>query len=603
MYLLRKIKPGDIPSGAKTNSNITMNQIRTNLTVQEACDKIRAAAQKQRLVLFIGAGVSRNAGYPDWKTLLDPAAQELGGWDDLAGQSLPQVAQTFENHHNSRAPLRRLLRQQLALQKEPSAVHLLLPTLQPALIVTTNYDNLLQKTFPAARLVASPGVAGDLARDELGIVHLHGHLDFWETGHDGLIITADDYMKVGKLKAPYFERLRAYWQDSLILFLGYGAGDWDVGQASHTVRTLYGEHYAQRHLALDLSGRKEAALRTFWNPFCADVVTGAELAGAHAGEKMLAFLQICAGTPITTPAPQPVAVPAPSPSSPPVATGGPVEQGLPCLPGLEMQSDRYGHYMDWKIKGVVQRLRYIPPGEFLMGSPAKEYQRADDEGPQHQVRISQGFWLADTACTQELWEALMGTNPSHFHAQNKGGLQHPVEQVSWHDVQGFLLKLNEILLPEWQASLPTEAEWEYACRAGTLTPFFFGEDISPKLVNYDGSHPYAKNGDKGLYRKCTVLVKELPLNAWGLYQMHGNVWEWCLDGRRKYTKQRVNDPGLVLNGEPLDAPSLRAARGGGWIASAGRARAAGRCGDWAGSANDSLGFRFALRSSSNKPGG
>ena len=192
--------------------------------------------------------------------------------------------------------------------------------------------------------------------------------------------------------------------------------------------------------------------------------------------------------------------------------------------------DRFGLWASFEIRAsqetATQRLRWIEPGSFLMGSPEDEPEREEREGPVHQVTLSRGFWLADTACTQALWQAVMGTNPSSF----TGDPERPVEQVSWEDVQEFLGKL-EALLPGYAAALPTEVEWEYACRAGSRTPFSFGEQISPKEVNYDGNYPYA-GGEKGEYRETTVAVRSLPPNAWGLYEMHGNVDEWCADGLR-----------------------------------------------------------------------
>jgi formylglycine-generating enzyme required for sulfatase activity len=233
-----------------------------------------------------------------------------------------------------------------------------------------------------------------------------------------------------------------------------------------------------------------------------------------------------------------------------------------------------------------QGLRFIEPGEFLMGSPKSEKEREEREGPQHRVVITQGFWLADTACTQELWELVMGENPSRFK-----GRQRPVENVSWEDVQRFLRSLEE-LLPGTKADLPTEAEWEYACRAGTRTPYSFGEQIAPELVNYNGL-PDA-GASRGEYRHRTVDVKALPANAWGLYQMHGNVWEWCADGLRKYTAEEAVDPrGPEVPG------AHRVRRGGSWSSFAGWCRSAYRYSSppWAGGwIVDGLGFRFSLRS-------
>ncbi len=243
-------------------------------------------------------------------------------------------------------------------------------------------------------------------------------------------------------------------------------------------------------------------------------------------------------------------------------------------------------------KVVVQRMRYIEAGHFLMGSPASEPERYNDEGPQHSVTLSAGFWLADSACTQALWQVVMGKNPSHFNAGNRAGRQHPVEQVSWNDVQGFL-RAFENRLPGVTASLPSEAEWAYACRAGTLTAFSFGDQITPEQVNYEGNSPYA-GGVKGLYRQSTVSVRSLPPNPWGLYEMHGNVWEWCADGQREYVGRDETDP----RGQEGDGVAARVLRGGSWCHDAGAARAADRTAGAPHFATPDCGFRFSLRSTS-----
>ncbi len=248
-----------------------------------------------------------------------------------------------------------------------------------------------------------------------------------------------------------------------------------------------------------------------------------------------------------------------------------------------------------------QTLRYIPPGQFWMGSPDDEPERWDVESPQHRVTISNGFWLADTACTQGLWQAVMGGNPSHFHSGNGGGPSHPVAQVSWHRAQEFLQALQP-LLPTCQVSLPTEAEWEYACRAGSITPFWFGATISPAQANYDGNHPY-NGGEQGVYREKTVQVQEFAPNPWGLYQMCGNVWEWCGDEFRTYTVDEVQDPGLISLGQvSADAKVLRALRGGCWFGSAHGLRSACRIHDQPGWRIRIAGFRLALRSSGTASG-
>jgi formylglycine-generating enzyme required for sulfatase activity len=258
--------------------------------------------------------------------------------------------------------------------------------------------------------------------------------------------------------------------------------------------------------------------------------------------------------------------------------------------------DRFGLWAELQVKDEVQRLRWIEPGEFLMGSPDDEQGRFDDEGPQHAVRLTEGFWLADTACSQALWLAVMGgNNPSEF----KDDPQNPVEQVSWDDVQGFLQALQSAWTEGCTAALPTEAEWEYACRAGTPWPFSFGQTITTAQVNFDGNYPYG-DGPRGDYRERTVPVKALPPNGWGLYQMHGNVWEWCADGAgRRYSALK---PGGVL-GNPIQPPeqgmeSLRVIRGGSWVHGARNVRSADRGANHRGRRGISLGFRLALRSSS-----
>jgi len=220
-----------------------------------------------------------------------------------------------------------------------------------------------------------------------------------------------------------------------------------------------------------------------------------------------------------------------------------------------------------------------------MGSPDDEPERVSSEGPRHRVRISLGFWLADTACTQALWQAVMGENPSHF----KGDPQLPVEQVSWFGAQKFFHRLAALGLPG--ADLPTEAQWEYACRAGTQTPFHFGRRIDSSLVNCEGNYPYAARA-KGESRGRTVPVKSLPANDWGLYQMHGNVWEWCKDGQRNYES---GDESLVDPEGPQGKNDQRALRGGSWSFKAESSRAAYRYSDPPEFRDRDGGLRFVVR--------
>ncbi|MBN2526568.1 MAG: formylglycine-generating enzyme family protein [Deltaproteobacteria bacterium] len=205
-----------------------------------------------------------------------------------------------------------------------------------------------------------------------------------------------------------------------------------------------------------------------------------------------------------------------------------------------LQEDDFGAYRDFKIHGVTQRFRWIPPGEFLMGSPESESERYDNE-VQHRVELTKGFWLADTACTQQLWQAVMGDNPSKFKGKHR-----PVENVNWHDCVRFIERINKEN-SGLNLSLPTEAQWEYACRAGTMTPFSFGDNISSDFVNYVGK------------RDGTVDVKSLPPNSWGLYEMHGNVYEWCEDWFDDYPTGKAVDP------KGPDEGVSRVVRGGSWL--------------------------------------
>jgi len=235
--------------------------------------------------------------------------------------------------------------------------------------------------------------------------------------------------------------------------------------------------------------------------------------------------------------------------------------------------DQYGLWMSFTIKGVCQTFRWLEPGEFMMGD--------EDKKSQHNVAISKGFWLADSTITQELWQLVMAENPAHFTGEKR-----PVENVSWEDVQQFIKKLNK-LVPELSIRLPTEAEWEYGCRAGTKTPFSFGNNITSEQANYNGKYPY-KNGPKGEYREQTVEVKTLPCNSWGLYEMHGNVWEWCQDWwQEDLGKDPVTDPQGAKKGE------YRVLRGGSWIYDGRDVRSAIRYRFHPGFRINYIGFRLA----------
>jgi formylglycine-generating enzyme required for sulfatase activity len=216
--------------------------------------------------------------------------------------------------------------------------------------------------------------------------------------------------------------------------------------------------------------------------------------------------------------------------------------------------DRFGVWAGFTILDATQRLRWIPPGRFLMGSSDDEAGRDNDEGPQHEVSISQGFWLGDTTCTEELWEAVTGHAP-----HRRRGAHFPVANVSWNDVAGFIQRVN-LAIPSLALLLPSEAQWEYACRAGTRTPFHLGTKITQKSVCYESGAP--------------VAVGSLPANAWGLHEMHGNVWEWCSDHFHQNYRGAPADGSAWI--EVDRAAAGRVLRGGSWFDEARDVRSAYR---------------------------
>lgn len=235
--------------------------------------------------------------------------------------------------------------------------------------------------------------------------------------------------------------------------------------------------------------------------------------------------------------------------------------------------------------GVMLELVWIPKGTFIMGSPEEEQGRYGSEGPQHDVTFRRGFWLGKYEVTQAQWEAVMGNNPSYF----AGDGRLPVEYVSWNDCQEFLNKLNARVGGAFR--LPSEAEWEYACRAGTSTPFYFGETLSTDQANYDGNYIYGA-GKQGVYRRRTTPVGSFPANAWGLHDMHGNVWEWCKDDWHGSTYEGAPDEGSAW----VDSPrgSLRVHRGGSWNYDPRGCRSANRGRGTPVYRDYYLGFRLAL---------
>ncbi|NLN02440.1 MAG: SUMF1/EgtB/PvdO family nonheme iron enzyme, partial [Lentisphaerae bacterium] len=214
--------------------------------------------------------------------------------------------------------------------------------------------------------------------------------------------------------------------------------------------------------------------------------------------------------------------------------------------------------------GVKLEMDWCPPGTFMMGSPSGEAGRWYDD-TQHRVTLTKGFWMGKYEVTQAQWEAVMGSNPSYF---KNAGRSAPVEQVSWDDCQEFVRKLN-VRVPGGGFRLPTEAEWEYACRAVTSTVFQYDNDLDASMANFNGNYRYG-NGRKGEYRLKTLPVGSFRPNVWGLYDMHGNVWEWCQDWHGEYPSGSVTDPAGPGSG------SNRVYRGGGWYCFARGCRSACR---------------------------
>jgi formylglycine-generating enzyme required for sulfatase activity len=225
---------------------------------------------------------------------------------------------------------------------------------------------------------------------------------------------------------------------------------------------------------------------------------------------------------------------------------------------------------------------WIKPGTFMMGSPKEEEGRYDKE-TQHKVTLTTGFYMGVYSVTQEQWQEVMDNNPSQF----KGEKNLPVECVSWDDCQEFIKKLREKAKDRKAYRLPTEAEWEYGCRAGTTTPFHFGETISTEQANYDGNSIYGE-GKKGVYRKKTTPVGTFPANAWGLHDMHGNLFQWCQDWYDDYPKNDVIDPKGPEKGKG------RVLRGGCWSNFPGFCRSAHRSWLVPGYRNDGYGLRVCF---------
>jgi sulfatase modifying factor 1 len=234
--------------------------------------------------------------------------------------------------------------------------------------------------------------------------------------------------------------------------------------------------------------------------------------------------------------------------------------------------DHHGRWADAMLGCEVVRFRHCPAGRFMMGSPDGEKGRSVDEGL-HEVELTCGFWLGETPVTQRQWRGIMGSNPSRF-----DGADRPVEMVSWWECMAFIERVNN-QSPGLDVRLPTEAEWEYACRSGTAWPTYLGANDP---ANLDRLGWYNKNsGSK------TRPVRQKAPNLWGFCDMLGNVWEWCSDWSASYPSGSQVDPKGPMSG------SSRVRRGGGWAGIASYLRAASRSGSSPGYSSFGVGFRLA----------
>ncbi|MBE9128008.1 formylglycine-generating enzyme family protein, partial [Coleofasciculus sp. LEGE 07081] len=240
-------------------------------------------------------------------------------------------------------------------------------------------------------------------------------------------------------------------------------------------------------------------------------------------------------------------------------------------------------------ENLILEMVAIPEGKFLMGSPEQKLESSKNERPQHEVVVS-GFFMGKYPITQSLWRFVaslpqvnreLNPNPSHFKGDNR-----PVECVSWYDAMEFCQRLSQYTNRTYR--LPTEAEWEYACRAGTTTPFHFGETIIAELANYCATETYG-DGVKGEYRQETTPVDHFGIaNAFGLCDMHGNVWEWCLDHWHDNYEGAPNDESAWLTDHEN---TRRVRRGGSWSNSPRRCRCESRVKNYPGYDYNHIGFR------------
>ena len=269
----------------------------------------------------------------------------------------------------------------------------------------------------------------------------------------------------------------------------------------------------------------------------------------------------------------------------------------------ERRSLAANQFIETLAPGLTLEMVEIPGGTFTMGSPKSEKDSYDDERPQHEVTVSP-FFLGKFTITQAQWrevaswpqvERELEAEPSHFpkdKRRKESDDQRPVEQISWEDAQEFCARLSAQTGRAYR--LPTEAEWEMACRAGTTTPFAFGPTITPEFVNYDGNYPYDK-APKGTDRRETIPVGSLGVaNGFGLYDMHGNVWEWCQDWFADDYYQQCEKQGTVIDPTGPEKGQYRALRGGSWNYNGWNCRSPNRYSNLPGDFNYYFGFRVVV---------
>jgi len=301
------------------------------------------------------------------------------------------------------------------------------------------------------------------------------------------------------------------------------------------------------------------------------------MAGCGEDEETTKVVEDDTATSAPEPSREPSPAPVPAPEAPPPKPRTPPKKILPVPVNLSTSAVEGKPFA---IADLSMDMLWVEPGTFTMGSPTTEAYRYSSE-TQHEVTLTNGFWLGKHEVTQSQWEKVMGNTPSHFKGANR-----PVGKVPWTEVTSFCEKLTEMeseagRLPAGMSyQLPTEAQWEYACRAGTKTAFSFGDSLTSEQANISGGP-----GE-------TVDVGKYPGNSWGFHDMHGNVFEWCADWYGAYPTGAVSDPVGPADG------SGRVLRGGSWIYTAYIARSANR--DWYEPAfsYDSLGFRLSLRPAS-----